>query len=82
MANQRMFIRCMACGAEKMIAKRSMDAFHTRSNDQKWDSWDEWFEFHKWGFCDPERDKWPLDCFQISYEHHIQGRYDVSDGGA
>ncbi len=82
MANQRMYIRCRACGAEKFIAKRLMDAFHTIANGMDRDEWDEFFEFHKWGFCDPEREKWGLDVFELSYEHHDLGRHFVSDGGA
>ena len=82
MANQRIFIRCQACGAEKFIAKRLMCAFHTVWKDGWQGEWDEWFEEHKWGFCDPQGRTWDLDIFELSYEHHVGGRPTESDGGA
>ena len=82
MANQRIFIRCQACGTEKFIAKRLLGAFHTVRKDEWQEEWDEWFEKHEWGFCDPEGKKWSLDCFELSYEHHVEGRPSQSDGGA
>ncbi len=69
MANQRIFLRCKACGEEKFIAKRLINAFHTvRKNDWQ-QEWDEWFEKHKWGFCNFEGGPWSLDCFELAYEH-------------
>lgn len=82
MANQRMFIRCRACGAEKFMAKHFMDAFRTIQIDGWQEEWDEWFEEHQWGFCDPEGGEWSLDCFELSYEHHIEGQHTQSNGGA
>lgn len=82
MANQRMFIRCQACGEEKFLAKRSIDAFHTLDATMSRDEWDAWFEKHVWGFCDPENGLWSLDVFELSYEHHIEGQHAQSDGGA
>ncbi len=83
MANQRMFIRCMVCGDEKFLAKRMISSFYTYDSAMFADGWDDWFSAHKWGLCKPEgRGEWGLDCFQLSYETHIQGRPDVSDGGA
>ena len=65
MANQRMFLRCKACGNEKFIAKRGLRAFHTlRYRLHQWEAeWDEWFEKHEWGFCDPEGRKWSFIAF-------------------
>ncbi len=73
MANQRIFLRCKACGDEKFIAKRLAGSFYTVRGERKpWDwqqEWNEWFEKHKWGFCDPDGRQWSLDCFELSYEH-------------
>ena len=86
MANQRMFIRCKACGAEKFLAKRLMQAYHTISQTMSTDAWDDWFQTHEWGLChkegDPEVYDLGLDVFELSYEHHIEGQHNVSDGGA
>ncbi len=70
MANQRMFIKCNACGEEKFLAKRMMDAFYTVAEDGKdWaHSWDDWFEKHKWGFCEYSGE-YGLDVFSLVYEH-------------
>ncbi len=82
MANQRMFIRCKACGAEKFLAKRLGDAFHTLDMTMDVGEWDDFFEKHKWGFCDSEGGKWSLDAFELSYEHHTKDQFSHSDGGA
>ncbi len=70
MSNQRIFIRCKACGREKFLAKRSMSAFHTVYSMRN-DKWDEWFKEHEWGFCDPSGNKHDLDIFELVYEHPI-----------
>ena len=71
MANQRIFLRCKACGAEKFIAKRLMGAFHTVCTEGWQGEWDEWFEEHHWGFCKPEAELIGdgLDVFELAYEH-------------
>ena len=69
MANQRMSLRCKACGDEKFIAKHVMAAFHTVRKDGWQEEWDIWFEEHEWGFCDPEQRQWGLECFELVYEH-------------
>ncbi len=70
MANQRMFIKCQACGEEKFLAKRSMAAFYTVANNgEDWArSWDEWFDKHEWGFCVGDQN-YGLDIFSLVYEH-------------
>lgn len=82
MANQRIFIRCRACGDEKFLAKRLISAFHTLDQTMDRDKWDKFFEAHEWGFCDPNGGEWGLDVFELSYEDHINGYHSVSDGGA
>ena len=70
MANQRISLRCLACGEEKFIAKRSMSAFYTIRREHWQQEWDNWFEKHEWGFCDPEGGcTWSLDIFELVYEH-------------
>ncbi len=71
MANQRMFIKCNACGEEKFLAKRMMSSFYTVADDGvDWAlSWDKWYEKHEWGFCDPQGRQHPLDIFKLVYEH-------------
>lgn len=73
MANQRIFIRCRVCGAEKFVAKRLIAAFHTVRKEDWQAEWDEWFEEHEWGFCRnvSEQREVPtgLDIFELSYEH-------------
>lgn len=64
MANQRMFIQCMSCGAEKMLAKRLGGAFHTVSPGTDWDVW---FKKHEWGFCGDKVTG--QDIFKLVYEH-------------
>ena len=70
MANQRMFIKCNACGEEKFLAKRMMASFYTvAENGKDWaQSWDEWFEKHEWGFCNGDKNH-GLDIFTLVYEH-------------
>ena len=67
MANQRIYIRCKACGGEKFLAKRRMDAFYTVAGDGWPLSWDQWFEDHVWGFCGDAAEG--LDIFELVYEH-------------
>ena len=69
MANQRMYLRCKACGAEKMIAKRMIGAYYTAGGKDWADGWDKWFEEHKWGFCAGDSEYNDLDIFELSYEH-------------
>lgn len=66
MANQRIYIRCGSCGAEKFFAKRMMGAFYTIGTWTPSD-WDEWFETHEWGFCGDNAKG--LDIFSLVYEH-------------
>ena len=69
MANQRIFLRCKACGAEKFIAKRFMGAFRTVATENWQDTWDAWFEDHEWGFCGDGKKHRGLDIFELAYEH-------------
>ena len=69
MANQRIFLRCKACGAEKFIAKRSMRAFHTVATANWQESWDAWFGDHEGGFCGDGKGPRGLDIFELTYEH-------------
>ncbi len=80
MANQRIFIRCKACGAEKFLAKRLGSAFRTLDQTMDMDKWDDFFEEHMWGFCDPNGGEYSLDVFELSYEHHVKGTPSQSDG--
>ncbi len=69
MANQRMFIRCLSCGKEKMLAKRLIESFHMLHCYESFElekDWDKWFDDHRWGFCgDGGRG---LDGFELIYE--------------
>ena len=69
MANQRISLRCKACGAEKFLAKRAMNAFHTVRMPHWQDTWDGWFETHAWGFCGDGVHHRGLDIFELAYEH-------------
>lgn len=66
MANQRMYLKCRSCGAEKMVAKRLAGAFHTIDLPAE-NSWDAWFEKHEWGACGEQAEG--LDIFDLVYEH-------------
>ena len=66
MANQRMYIRCQSCGAEKFLAKRLLGAFHVVDHGDWGATWDEWYEKHEWGLCGNDAEG--LDIFELVYE--------------
>ena len=74
MANQRIYICCKVCGAEKFLAKRLMEAFHTLPQTMDKGEWDEFFDKHEWGHCKPGKgNPWGLDVFELVYEHGNSG---------